>query len=1444
MNNLIENRQIRVFISSTFRDMQDERDYLMKRTFPKLRKLAAERDVTLTELDLRWGITEEESKSGKVVEICLREIENSIPFFIGIIGNRYGWVPSKEDLGGSVTERFTDVNKYIEQHLSVTEMEMQFGVLSREEDMHAYFYIKEQEENPEKVDYPEMLNRLKQEISKSKYPSSGYKSPEDLAKQVEEAFIKLLDTLFPEGNLSELEKERIGQRSFMNQLCQNYIKDEKNFEVLDTWLADEDSRQFVVIGASGLGKSALIANWLKEKLPDEHRDYNIIYHFIGNGGSESSHEHIMKVLAEEIKNLYMWKEGKEEFNKSKKDELNSLFLRVASEGKRPLLIVLDAINQIIDTENAKLLNWLPIPPIKVKILFSTLNEDRTMEVFINRNYPLFELHPLSIGQRRNLINDYLFKQFAKKLSTKQVERIVKDAQCKNPLVLKSLLDELVNFGIYEKLDEKIEYYLSKDTIEDFYQAIIQSHEEEFGKMLVKKILSLIAISQNGMSEEELIAISKIKPLYWSQFYHLFVSHLVVKNGLVTFSHDYVRHAIESRYTKNVRWDNTCRKDIVSYFNNEKSPHSFEELSFQYYNLKEYDSLYRLLLSIPVFNHLYNYQRYKLAAYWRVLKEKGYSYEAIRESLSSTNQNDKKNYFDVISFFNNEMALYSFALLLSIEYETKLKTNHEKNNTDILELYNSIGCIYYYLGNYPMAMEYCLKALSIREKVLGTKHLDTADSYNNIGLIYDNLGDYQNAFKFCRKALKIREKVLGIQHLDTSTSYNSIGCIYENMGNYPSAINHYLKALEIRKKMLGTKHPDTASSYNNISLLYDKLGDYQKALELCLKALTIREEVLGLEHPDTSISYNNLGLLYHHMGNYPQAINYYNQGMKISEKVLGSEHPETANSYNNLGGIYGDIRDYQKALDYYIKALKAREKVYGKEHSDTAQSYNNLGALYSDIGDYQKAKKYYIRALKVREKILGTEHPETANSYNNIGFVYDEIGDYQKAKVYYLKALKIQEKVLGKEHAETASTYNNIGFVYKGIGNYTKANECYSKALKIRIKVLGKEHADTANSYNNIGLLYNDMGDYQKALDFYFKALVIQEKVLGKEHAETASTYNNIGFVYSNLDNYQSALEYYFKALEIREKILGTKHPDTANSYNNIGAIYGKMGNGQKALAFCQKALKINEEVLGGEHPETATSYYNIGFLYDELEDSQRPLEYYFKALEIREKALGKNHPNTINTYNSIGNIYYNCDDYINAQKYYYEVMEKRKKVLGPVHIDTCQSYNDLGFVYYGMENYTEALGYFLKAKKIDEKVLGKEHIDTAETYDNIGMVYYELKEYPKALEYELKAMKICEKVFGKEHSRTAYFCNNISLVYRIMKDYPKALEYINKAYEIAEKNGDTEAMATNLNSLGSTYADMGEMEKARAQFQTVINLLPDDHPEAIDSREMLENLNK
>ena len=49
-NNFQKSRNIRIFISSTFQDMQSERDMLVNKVFPRLRQIAYERNVTLTEV--------------------------------------------------------------------------------------------------------------------------------------------------------------------------------------------------------------------------------------------------------------------------------------------------------------------------------------------------------------------------------------------------------------------------------------------------------------------------------------------------------------------------------------------------------------------------------------------------------------------------------------------------------------------------------------------------------------------------------------------------------------------------------------------------------------------------------------------------------------------------------------------------------------------------------------------------------------------------------------------------------------------------------------------------------------------------------------------------------------------------------------------------------------------------------------------------------------------------------------------------------------------------------------------------------------------------------------------------------------------------------------------------------------------------------------------------
>ena len=46
-------RAVRVFLSSTFRDFAEERDLLVRKVFPELRRTCRERQVELVDVDLR-----------------------------------------------------------------------------------------------------------------------------------------------------------------------------------------------------------------------------------------------------------------------------------------------------------------------------------------------------------------------------------------------------------------------------------------------------------------------------------------------------------------------------------------------------------------------------------------------------------------------------------------------------------------------------------------------------------------------------------------------------------------------------------------------------------------------------------------------------------------------------------------------------------------------------------------------------------------------------------------------------------------------------------------------------------------------------------------------------------------------------------------------------------------------------------------------------------------------------------------------------------------------------------------------------------------------------------------------------------------------------------------------------------------------------------------------
>jgi len=88
----------RVFVSSTFSDLKEERNALQRRMFPGLRELCRQHGCRFQAIDLRWGVREEAARDQQTMNICLQELERCQfvtprPNFVLLLGDRYGWRP-------------------------------------------------------------------------------------------------------------------------------------------------------------------------------------------------------------------------------------------------------------------------------------------------------------------------------------------------------------------------------------------------------------------------------------------------------------------------------------------------------------------------------------------------------------------------------------------------------------------------------------------------------------------------------------------------------------------------------------------------------------------------------------------------------------------------------------------------------------------------------------------------------------------------------------------------------------------------------------------------------------------------------------------------------------------------------------------------------------------------------------------------------------------------------------------------------------------------------------------------------------------------------------------------------------------------------------------------------------------------------------------------------
>jgi protein O-mannosyl-transferase len=236
------------------------------------------------------------------------------------------------------------------------------------------------------------------------------------------------------------------------------------------------------------------------------------------------------------------------------------------------------------------------------------------------------------------------------------------------------------------------------------------------------------------------------------------------------------------------------------------------------------------------------ERYTYVPYIGLFFLVGYLFEKLLKS-----QTTRTNYILLpLSFL---FAVLTFFQCKTWESGATLWDNVINTNPSS-RAYSARATLYRLEKNYPMAVEYNMKAISL--------NMIDHESYNNLGNIYMDLDKLDSAGFYYKEALRIKP--------DYHTGWDNTGAMYARKKQFDSALICLDKALILK--------PGYKPAYSNRALTYMGLLNYEKAI-------TDWQSFLQYE-PGADDIMNEIGLCYRMLKKYNEAVQYSSQALALND----------------------------------------------------------------------------------------------------------------------------------------------------------------------------------------------------------------------------------------------------------------------------------------------------------------------------------------------------------------------------------------------------------------------------------------------------------------------------------------------------------------------------------------------------------------------------------
>ncbi|KAK1338869.1 hypothetical protein QTO34_019536 [Cnephaeus nilssonii] len=529
---------IRIFISSTFRDMHGERDLLLRSVLPALQARAAPHRISLHAIDLRWGITEEETRRNRQLEVCLGEVENS-QLFVGILGSRYGYVPPTYNLPDHPHFRWA---QQYPSGRSVTEMEvMQFldRGLRLQPSAQALIYFRDSsflssvpdawkpDFTPESEEAVHRISELKSYLNKQKgvtchrYPcewggvAAGLPyvgGLEEFGQLVLQDVWSMIQKLYlqpgaqPEQPVS-IPDDDVVQATFQQLQCPPSSARPRLLRDTVQQLLLHRGRLSLVTGQSGQGKTAFLASLVSAlQVPDGAKVAPLVFfHFSGLAltrvlPSPCLDASVPLCIGNCKNQVPSPGPGVGAAARLLPKSAQSL------QSGQSLVLIIDGADRLVDPHGQLISDWIPKTlPRSVHLVLSVSSDSSLGETLEqSQGAHVVALGPLDPSAQARLVREEL-ALYGKRLDespfNNQMRLLLVKRGSALPLYLRLVTDHLRLFTLYEQVSERLRTLPA--TVPLLLQYILGTLEKEHDPNILCQALATLGVTRSGLTVAQL-----------------------------------------------------------------------------------------------------------------------------------------------------------------------------------------------------------------------------------------------------------------------------------------------------------------------------------------------------------------------------------------------------------------------------------------------------------------------------------------------------------------------------------------------------------------------------------------------------------------------------------------------------------------------------------------------------------------------------------------------------------------------------------------------------------------------------------------------------------------------------------------------------------------------------------------------------------------------------